>query len=90
MKMKQVISAFVESSSNTLHRILLMEQLEQNLQQQEKELKILYEVMTIASEETDSHALLARSLAVTLAAVQCGGGSPTRATSTATSRSLSA
>lgn len=71
---EQLISAFVESSSNTLHRILLMEQLEQNLQQQEKELKILYEVMTIASEETDSQALLARSLAVTLAAVQCETG----------------
>ena len=71
---EQLISAFVESSSNTLHRIQLMEQLKQNIEQQKNELRILYNVMSIASEELDSETLLSKSLSTTLAAVHCDIG----------------
>lgn len=67
----QLLNAFVESGSNTLHRILVTEQLGQNIQQREHELHVLYEIMSIASEVPDSEELLQQALAATLAAVHC-------------------
>ena len=71
---EQLLNAFVEAGSNTLHRIWVTQQLEQHIQQREHELHVLYEVMSIASEVLDSEALLKKSLHTTLAAVNCCTG----------------
>ena len=71
---ERLLSSFVESASNTLHRILVMRQLEQNVQQREHELRVLYDVMSIASETMDQATLLRKALAATLEAVHCEMG----------------
>jgi signal transduction histidine kinase len=63
---EKLLNTFVESGSNTLHRIQVMEQLEQNIHQREHELKVLYEVMRIASEARESDQLLHESLRTAL------------------------
>ena len=69
-----LLSSFVESAGNTLHRLLVMRQLEQNINQREHELHVLYEVMSIASEVLDKETLLRKSLSATLQAVHCEVG----------------
>ena len=71
---EQLLNGFVESGSNTLHRILVMDQLEQNNYQRERELSILYEIMAVASVEQDSVTLLKKSLNITLQAVNASIG----------------
>ncbi|PKO15221.1 MAG: hypothetical protein CVU39_11485 [Chloroflexi bacterium HGW-Chloroflexi-10] len=68
---EQLLNAFVESGSNTLHRIWATEQLEHNIRQREQELHVLYQIMSIASEELDADTLLEKSLNTTLKAVNC-------------------
>ena len=67
---EQLLNTFVELGSNTLHRIRVMEQLEQNILQREHELKVLYEVMSIASEARETEPLLHQSLRIALRVLQ--------------------
>lgn len=71
---EQLLNTFVEAGSNTLHRILVTEQLEENFRRREHELHTLYEIMSIASVEQDQKALLEQSLKATLRAVDCCTG----------------
>lgn len=71
---EQILNAFVESGSNTLHRIRVTEELERTVRQREHELHVLYEIMSIASEIQEEESLLKRSLATTLQAVNCCTG----------------
>ncbi|HWR65107.1 MAG TPA: GAF domain-containing protein [Bellilinea sp.] len=69
-----LIRAFVEASSNTLHRIQVMEHLEHIIRQREDELRVLYNVMSVASSVPDADSLLQKSLSITLEAVGCDMG----------------
>jgi PAS domain S-box-containing protein len=71
---EQLLNTFVESGSITLHRLRMMEQLEQNVLQREHELKALYEIVSIASEAGESGSLLQQSLDVALHALKCTQG----------------
>jgi len=73
-KDEQLLNAFVQSGSNTLHRIQVMEQLENNIRQREHELQVLYGIMSIASEALDAEKMLSKSLRATLDAVDCSMG----------------
>ncbi len=71
---EQLLSAFAESSSITMHRILMMEQLEQNIKEREEELQVLYEIMSISNETSDEETLLKKSITCILKAVNCEVG----------------
>lgn len=74
VKDEQLLNSFVQSGSNTLHRIQVMEQLEDNIRQREHELQVLYGIMSIASEALDAEKMLNKSLRATLEAVGCSMG----------------
>lgn len=71
---EQLMRAFVEAGGNTLHRIQLMETLENNVSSRENELEILYNIMAVASETVDVDELIRNLLKKILSAVDCGIG----------------
>ena len=71
---EQLINVFIESSGNTLERIFLMEQLENNIKNREQELKVLYDIMALAGESEDLENLLRSCIEKTLPALDCGFG----------------
>jgi PAS domain S-box-containing protein len=71
---EQLMRAFVEAGGNTLHRIQLMETLENNISNRENELEILYNIMAVASETVDIDELIRNLLKKILSAVNCGIG----------------
>ncbi len=68
---RQSMDAFAEVGGNTLHRFLVSEQLERNAADRERELAILYEVMSLANITRDPDVLVDQSLERVLAAVGC-------------------
>ncbi len=71
---EQLMRSFVEAGGNTLHRIQVMEQLEQNIIHRKNELDVLYDIMAIASETVDLDELLKKALSRILQVVDCGIG----------------
>ncbi|MDX9850857.1 MAG: PAS domain-containing protein [Anaerolineaceae bacterium] len=71
---EQLMRSFVEAGGNTLHRIQVMEQLEQNIVHRKNELDVLYDIMAIASETVDLDELLKSALSRILQVVNCGMG----------------
>ena len=71
---EQLMRSFVEAGGNTLHRIQVMEQLEQNIVHRKNELDVLYDIMAIASETVDLDELLKKVLSRILQVVNCGIG----------------
>ncbi|MBI9046853.1 MAG: PAS domain-containing protein [Anaerolineaceae bacterium] len=71
---RQLLGAMAESGGNTLHRILIMEELERHIASREKELNVLHEIMTIAAHTLDLNQVLHQSLTIVLEAtgVTCG------------------
>ncbi len=71
---EQLMRALVEAGGNTLHRIQLMETLENNISNRENELEVLYNIMAVASETVDIDELIRNLLKKILSAVDCGIG----------------
>ncbi len=71
---EQLLSTFSEAAGNTLQRFMVMEELEHNVAIREKELGILYKIMTIAGETGETQTLLDQSLDTTLQGVGCSTG----------------
>jgi len=71
---EQLMRSYVEAGGNTIHRIEVMERLEQTISNRENELAVIYDIMSIASETVDIDDLLHKILERTLSAVNCGIG----------------
>jgi len=59
---EQLVNVFVEAVGNTLHRTTVMSQLEAAISARQHELKVLFEIMTIASENDDLEIIFRSSL----------------------------
>jgi nitrate/nitrite-specific signal transduction histidine kinase len=59
---EQLANVFVEAIGNTLHRTTVMSQLEQAVSNREQELRVLYEIMAISSENEDLEKILSTSI----------------------------
>jgi signal transduction histidine kinase len=71
---EQLLSAFSEAAGATLHRFMVMEQLEQTVTNRDLELVLLYDLMEIAGGTTDVETLLRSSLKRILEASDCVSG----------------
>ncbi|MCE1253743.1 MAG: PAS domain-containing protein [Anaerolineae bacterium] len=70
----KLMNSFVEAAGNTLHRINLMKQLENNIANRENQQQILYNIMAISSVTVDIEELLQKILDEILSALNCGIG----------------
>jgi signal transduction histidine kinase len=68
---EQLLNIFSEAAGNTLHRFLVVEQVEQTVANRDMELQLLYDLMTIAGETLDMDLLLQKSLRRILQATDC-------------------
>lgn len=71
---EQLMRSFTEAGGNTIHRILVMNRLEETINNRENELAVIYDIMSIASEVVDLDELLYKVLDRVLSAVNCGIG----------------
>ncbi len=59
---EQLANVFLEAIGNTLHRTTVMSQLGQTVSNREKELRVLYEIMAITSENENLEKILSSSI----------------------------
>jgi len=59
---EQLANVFLEAIGNTLHRTTVMSQLGQTVSNREQELRVLYEIMSITSENEDLEKILSSSI----------------------------
>lgn len=71
---RQILNIFCEAAGNTLHRFLVVEQVEQTISNRDVELQLLYDLMTIAGKMLDMEQLLQQSLQRILKSVDCSIG----------------
>ncbi len=71
---EQLLNVFIDAGGNTLHRVFVMEQNKQTIANREKELNVLYDIMSIAVETENLDELLKTSLEKILPVVNCGVG----------------
>jgi signal transduction histidine kinase len=69
-----VLRASIEATIDTLRRIHVVEQLEQNIHAREQEIAVLYDLSTYSSEPVELDELLQKSLRRIMKATQCGVG----------------
>ncbi len=71
---RQILSVVAESGGNTLHRIHVMERLEEHIANREKDLSVLYDLMAITSETVELKEMLELSLVTILSVIPCSMG----------------
>ncbi len=72
--LRQLLNAFSETGGSTLHRFIVMNQLELTVANRDRELQVLYDLMAITAETSEMDTLLHQSLDRILLAVDCPVG----------------